>query len=708
MRSIIFCLALFLSTLGPAWTGSLTGIATLPNEPIVTAMQQDGAGNIYIAGSVMAGAFVAKLSGGGATVQFWKTFAKSGVGALALAADGSILIAGSTSTFPVTSNAAEPQNSSATGNLTGYFARLDTNGNIVYATYLNGSSLALQQFSPSPLAIASDAAGYVYITGQGLFDSTSGALPLVNYYGNGAFVIKLDATGKIVFATSAAGGTAIATDSQGFIYVAGSQQYNYPVPITSGAFQSSMALLQICSGDTGTPDGGIQEGCTFQYVVKLNPTGTELIYGTWLSGSYGAVPAGLWVDGDGNAVVAGSTQSVDYPVTPGAFQTTSFATLPPVQNAQIGIFDETAIPAPPTTGYVTKLNAAGSGLVFSTFLGGSLEDSIVSFAPDSEGNINLAGVAQSPDLPGLTPIPDACRPSYLYPTAFVTRMSADGSALTETQLAYGLVPSPFAGITPSLATFGTQGNATVLVGTSLATLNLFGVTPSFACATDAADMAPLAQIAPGQLVSLFGEGIGGVETKVTFNGVAAPVLYSSPSQINVQVPYEIASQTNVPMQITNGNVAGGSGNFMVTPIQPSAFVFPGYATCQTTITNSLLPVALNADGSENSCDNPASVGDTLTLFVNGLGLAGSQPITGAIASSPATPLNLPVSVSGDVTLVSAESDPGTVNSVWTIRVKITQTEPQNQPQALALIDLKIGGVDVPYALIVWMKPSQQY
>jgi uncharacterized protein (TIGR03437 family) len=344
--------------------------------------------------------------------------------------------------------------------------------------------------------------------------------------------------------------------------------------------------------------------------------------------------------------------------------------------------------------------------LFSTFLGGSLEDSVVSFAPDSEGNINLAGVAQSPDLPGLTPIPDACRPSYLYPTGFVTRISADGSALAETQLAYGLVASPFSGVTPVLATFGTQGNATLLVGMLLASLNLLSATPSFACATDAADMAPLAQMAPGQLVSLFGEEIGAADTKVTFNRVAAPVLYASPNQINVQVPYEIASQTNVPMEISNNGAAIGSRNFMVTPIQPSVFVFPGYATCQTTITNSLLPVALNADGSLNSCDNPAPVGDTLTLFVNGLGLAGGQPSTGAVASSPATPLNLPVSVFGDAVLVSAESDPGTVNGVWTIRVKISQTEPQNQPQALALIDLKIGGVDVSASLIVWVKPAQ--
>jgi uncharacterized protein (TIGR03437 family) len=97
---------------------------------------------------------------------------------------------------------------------TGFFARLDSNGNLVYATYLNGSSLALPQFSPRFLGITTDASGNAYLTGQGLFGSTPGALPLVNSYGSGFFVIKLDATGKIVFTTAAVGGTSIAVDGQ--------------------------------------------------------------------------------------------------------------------------------------------------------------------------------------------------------------------------------------------------------------------------------------------------------------------------------------------------------------------------------------------------------------------------------------------------------------------------------------------------------------
>jgi hypothetical protein len=210
MRSLLFFLAVLPLTISPAWTGSLTSILALPNQPAVRTMQQDAAGNHYIAGSVDSGGFVAKLASDGGTVQFWTQFSSSGVGALALAPDGSILIAGSTTwaNFSVTPDAAEPQSTAGAGNATGFFARLDANGNVVYATYLNGSSLAAPQFSPGFLAMTTDATGNAYITGQGLFDSTPGALPLVNYYSSGFSIIKLDATGKIVFTTGAVGGPA--------------------------------------------------------------------------------------------------------------------------------------------------------------------------------------------------------------------------------------------------------------------------------------------------------------------------------------------------------------------------------------------------------------------------------------------------------------------------------------------------------------------
>src|SRR5271154_6453461 len=96
-------------------------------------------------------------------------------------------------------------------------------------------------------------------------------------------------------------------------------------------------------------------------------------------------------------------------------------------------------------------------------------------ATDSEGNLYLAGAAASPDFPGLNGLPDGCRPNYLYPVPFLTRLSADGASLTATQLA-------FDSATPLLgAVFDGQGKAVLAVGDSLWTVDLFAPTLPFSC-----------------------------------------------------------------------------------------------------------------------------------------------------------------------------------------------------------------------------------
>jgi uncharacterized protein (TIGR03437 family) len=456
-------------------------------------------------------------------------------------------------------------------------------------------------------------------------------------------------------------------------------------------------------------------------VAKLDPTGGKLIYATWLSGSYGAQPAGLSVDSAGNATLAGTTQSSDYPVTAGALQTTDYATAPEAGNLQSqSILPIKVIAAPPPTGYVTRLNATGAGLVFSTFLGGSGEDSIFSQAVDSAGNTYVAGLSQSPDLPGLAPMPAPCLPSSPYPVPFVTRLSADGSALSETQLAYGLTFNQH--VPPELQTLlaglDGHGKAAVVSETVLASLDLFSATPPLACVVDAANLAPLTQIAPGQLLSLFGEGIGADPgtaapaqngrlpttldgVSVALNGVPAPILYASRNQLNVQAPYEISGKSSAHLAISNG-VPAGTRDFGVVAMQPSVFANPVPSACGTTITNELLPVALNPDGTLNGCGNPAAPGSTLTLFVNGLGLAGGALQTGAIAAAPATQFSLPVTALGGGSIVF-ESVPGVVNGVWEVRVNLGQGQPQSPGVSLVQISLTIGGVGVPPSLVVWIK-----
>jgi uncharacterized protein (TIGR03437 family) len=362
----------------------------------------------------------------------------------------------------------------------------------------------------------------------------------------------------------------------------------------------------------------------------------------------------------------------------------------------------------PVTGYVTKLNSTGSGLVFSTYVGGSSVDSIGSIATDSAGRIYLGGVAKSPDFPGLSVVPDACRPSYVYPLAFATRLSADGSSLTETQLAFGL--------TPGLVALDGQGKATAQMGGALASLDLFAAPSPLVCTTDAADFAPLSSVAPGQLLSLFGEDIGPTPAvqaqpaggvipvslgftgiSVTFNGVPAPILYASSGQVNVQVPYEVADLASVTMKIQYGTAS--TAVFPVVPSQPSVFVQAvGYAACNGEIRESLLPAAVNADGSLSGCGNQAQRGTFVYVFLNGLGLAGGHPVTGAIgATSEAPPVSATASFSTEPVAVTA--DAGAINGVWQaqIAIPLAWSGPSLQ------FTLTVNGVAVRDSLVLWLK-----
>ena len=194
----------------------------------------------------------------------------------------------------------------------------------------------------------------------------------------------------------------------------------------------------------------------------------------------------------------------------------------------------------------------------------------------------------------------------------------------------------------------------------------------------------------GQLVSLFGDGLGvnttvyqpenGVYSSspsqpgsvhVTFNDIPAPILYSSPHQANVQVPYEIAGQSSVHMQVQpvgNSSVLGpaiGSGDYFVVSSQPSAFIRSvQYANCGQA-TSKLFPLAINPDGRVSDCGNQAPAGSVMTLYLNGLGLAGGNPITGAVSASPATGLAVASTANG-VDLVTVQTGPGQINSVWVV------------------------------------------
>lgn len=242
--------------------------------------------------------------------------------------------------------------------------------------------------------IAVDSAGNAYLTGSANLDypTTPGAFQTVHGGGSDAFVTKLNSTGTALIYSTLLGGTGfdvaskIAIDSAGNAYITGSTDVDFPV--TPGAFQTS--------------PGGTNE----VFVAKFDPTGAVLVYSTYLGGSGIDIGNSIAINASGNAYVTGFSDSVNFPVTPGAFQT--------VKGLAVDAF-------------VTELSASGNALVYSTYLGGDGIDAANGIALDAAGNASVAGLTVSTDFPTTA---DAIQSDLRGDgDAFVTRLNATGTGL---------------------------------------------------------------------------------------------------------------------------------------------------------------------------------------------------------------------------------------------------------------------------------------
>jgi hypothetical protein len=343
-------------------------------------------------------AFVSKLNAAGSALVYSTYLGGSGDDAgLAIAVDpsGNAYVTGYTSSldFPTTPSAFQTTHS------TSFVSKLNAAGSaLIYSAYLGGSDYTYCN------GIAVDAPGNAYVTGTTTsfgFPATPGAFQ-TTCDGNGcAFVSKVNAAGSALaystylggstFARPPTAGNGIAVDAMGNAYITG-QTYSSNFPTTPGAFQTGL--------------GGLSAENAF--VSKLNAAGSALVYSTYLGGSSDDHGSGVAVDASGSAYVAGFTDSINFPTTPGAFQT--------VLRGQGNAF-------------VTKLSAIGSDLVYSTYLGGSVYDCEWScgIAVDASGNAYVTGGTNSSDFPTT---PDAFQTTYGGGgDVFVTKLNAFGSAL---------------------------------------------------------------------------------------------------------------------------------------------------------------------------------------------------------------------------------------------------------------------------------------
>ena len=251
-----------------------------------------------------------------------------------------------------------------------FITRLNAAGNaLIYSTYLGGSD------NDEAYAIAVDSSNNAYITGR----TSSSDFPLQGAIQSiktaeydDAFVAKLDPTGTTLLYSSYLGGTRddmaqdIAVDGAGNMYIAGNtRSHDFP---TQNPLYTSV--------DTGNNKDA--------FVLKLNASGSAYIYSTYLGGDSEDRSTGIAVDGSGNAYVTGWTESANFPTTASAYSTTHVSEYKSV--------------------YITKIDAAGTQLLYSTYLSGTNDDIGYGIAVDSLENAYIVGATRSHDFPTVNPL----------------------------------------------------------------------------------------------------------------------------------------------------------------------------------------------------------------------------------------------------------------------------------------------------------------
>ena len=264
---------------------------------------------------------------------------------------------------------------------------------LVYSSYLGGNA------ADNGYSVAVDSSGCAYTVGE----TWSPNFPLRNPMQSvpagdtDIFVTKWNAAGNGILYSTYIGGSnrdvplGIGVDAAGNAYIAGFT-YSANFPITGGALRSTFS--------------GQSKG----FVLKLNPSGNSLIYSTFLGGSGSDYATGIAVDATGQAYIPGYTASVDFPVSSNAFQGFYGG----------GEFD----------GFFAKLNAAGSQLVYATYLGGVGNDTAFAVALDPAANVYLTGQTQSSNFP----VYRALQTTNSESDAFVVKLNTSCQVLYSTYL----------------------------------------------------------------------------------------------------------------------------------------------------------------------------------------------------------------------------------------------------------------------------------
>ncbi|HLX44296.1 MAG TPA: SBBP repeat-containing protein [Bryobacteraceae bacterium] len=726
------------------------------------AITSDAQGNLYVVGATtstnfpvpggynrqFAGpqeAFIAKInpSAIGGTSLVWSTYlggSLAGTVATAVAVDrgGNVYVTGITnaSDFPVLNgfqtSITNPYTCVGgdygliltTGVSCGdaFVTKLTSTGDhLFYSTYLGGSNTEVGD------AIAVDAVGNAYVAGQtASTDFPLRGTPLLQTSLRGAtdaFVSQISADGRTLMYSTFFGGSGndsaygMVIDSSGNLIIGGGTQ-SADLAVSSGAYSRTLQ--------------GVESG----FVAKITLSQiaqSPILFLSYLGGvTASSAVFGVATDAAGNIYATGSTNSPNFPVTTGAFQTT-LAGAPSGTNFQSNLFAGDA--------FVSKLNPAATGLaqlVYSTYLGGSSDEGGISILPDSSGRILIGGTTNSSDFP-LTASAFQCCSNNGKPIGFIARL--DPSQTGKAELLYSsliggwngdLLLSLTGDAAGTWAAAAMQTHSFDAPVTASAFQKFFGGQfmgiandgDAYVARFDLAVSGPLVTqienagglaalpkgvLSPGLLFAVKGSGLGpsipsgprldpgtglvattvaGVQVLV--GGTPAPLTYVSATQINAVAPYEIAANVGgtVPVQVVYNSVPGTVLNASVIATSPGIINFDD-GNGQGAIVNN--------DGSLNSANNPAARGSLISIYATGEGQTNPAGIDGRLANDTLDALPRPVASVG-VTIAGVPCD-----------IKYAGTAPGGVAgflQVNVIVPTNIQTGNIPLVLTIGNQPSQ--
>ncbi len=503
-------------------------------------------------------AYVTKLNSTGTELVYSTYLGGSGADSgndIAIDSAGNAYITGTTNStdFPTSTGSFQSTfQPTIQGGTAAFVTKLNADGAaLAYSTYLAGPTSAFgASVINSGNGIAVNSAGNAYIAGSTTASDFPSVSPYQPAYGGGlsdAFIAQLNSTGTaLVYSTYLGGSSAdygndIAIDSTGNAYIVGTTS-STDFPTTAGVYQGAFA-------------GASPFTSSNAFITKLAPSGSALVYSTYLGGVGPDVGNGIALDSSGNAYIIGTTSSTNFP------------TLNAVQGTYGGDSDA----------FVTKLNSTGSALIYSTYLGGDSIDRGLAIATDGKNQVYATGITFSTNFPTKNVIQQKTAGSGLG-NAFITKLDISGSLIystyfggsgndTGTGIAVNGIEDVYVtGLTMS-QNFPTTPGA---FQTTLSGLMFASFVVKIVDAPKVTNISPRARPeAGGDAVIITGENFTGAQA-VTFGGAPAMFTVNSDTQITAITPPG-KGMVHVRVTTFKGISSESSADqFLYVPITPPA------------------------------------------------------------------------------------------------------------------------------------------